>query len=49
MTQPPGSGDIVGKAATGTIVVVGMLILIFCIAPALFCVGCGVVGQIGTR
>lgn len=36
--------DVVSKSVTGTIAVVGTLILIFCVAPVFFCVACGAIG-----
>lgn len=42
-TQP---SDVVGKTALGTVVVVVTLFLLLCVAPMVFCVGCGAIGNL---
>jgi len=45
--QPPPpkpSSDVVGRTAIGTVTVIGVLFLIFCVLPLALCAGCGALG-----
>lgn len=44
--QPAPKSDTVGKVTVGTITVVGVLILIFCVLPLVLCFGFGMLGTL---